>query len=154
MPNGTDQQIEHQQEAAFAREHLMLWMDALEAYARDWDAVFGHRPHYFTQEFWYLLVNCTVSHWRGRPLTVSAAAQHMKSGSNRTREERIKKAVVDGYLLKRKGTADGRESVVVPTDKLSGIMVDHFSRTLKITLDALEGIRVLEASEAQRGRNA
>ena len=119
----------------------MLWMNALEAYARDWDDVFEHRPHYFTQEFWYLLVNCTVQHWQGRPLTVSAAAQQMKSGSNRTREERIKKAVIDGYLTKQKSQADGRESVVVPTPKLSAIMVDHFTRTLKITLDALDSVQ-------------
>ncbi|MGI9322618.1 MAG: hypothetical protein ACR2PJ_03450 [Pseudomonadales bacterium] len=116
-------------------------MDALEAYARDWDAAFDHKPFYFTQEFWYLLVNCTIKHWQGAPLTVSAATQLMKSGSNRTREERIKKAMADGYLMKQQSATDGREFVVIPSNKLSDLMVGHFSRTLQITLDALEAIR-------------
>lgn len=38
----------------------MLWMDALEMYGRDWDETFDNRASYFTQEFWYLLVNCMI----------------------------------------------------------------------------------------------
>ena len=89
------------------RADLVAWMDALEFYARDWDESFGGRPRYFTQEFWYMLVGCLRADWAGHPLTVSQLAHSMKSGSNRTREERIKRAVDDGYLIKEKGADDG-----------------------------------------------
>ncbi len=122
---------------ARSRSDLLLWMDALEKYARDWDETFEHRASYFTQEFWYLLINCMVSDWEGTPLTVSGACQHMKTGSNRTREERIRKAVTDGYLLKRRSQSDAREAIVVPSEKLERLMIDHLERTLNIIIDAL-----------------
>jgi hypothetical protein len=115
-------------------------MDALEYYGRDWDETFDHRASYFTQEFWYLLVNCMVNHWQGTPLSVSGACQQMKSGSNRTREQRIKKAVADGYLVKQKSDVDQREAFVVPSPKLEAAMIAHFERTLRKTLETLENI--------------
>ena len=123
---------------------LQLWAQALEDYARDWDRTFENRPSYFTQEFWYLLVGSMLHNWRGTPLTVSTAAQYMKTGSSRTREERIKKAVVDGYLMKIKHESDGREAYVVPTPKLEEIMVAHLDRTL---LHMAEAIRQLDTLE-------
>jgi len=61
------------------------------------DKTFEHKASYFTQEFWYLLVRCMTHAWNGTPLTVSGACQQMKSGSNRTREDRVRKAVADGF---------------------------------------------------------
>jgi len=111
-------------------QSLFSWIEALEFYARDWDQSFENRPGYFTQEYWYLFVGSTVSYWRGAPLTVSAACQLMKSGSNRTREDRIKRAVDDGYLEKRRADTDGRNALVVPTPKLEAVIRAHFQRTL------------------------
>ena len=122
------------------KQNLLLWMDALEAYARDWDETFEHKPSYFTQEFWYLLVSCMVNQWRGTPLTVSGACQQMKTGSNRTREDRIRRAVADGYLVKRQSESDRREAIVVPSEKLENLMIGHFERTLRITRERLAGI--------------
>ena len=122
-----------------SREQLLTWMKVLENYGRDWDETFSG---YFTQEFWYLLVGCVVANWEGAPLTVSAACQTMKSGSNRTREERIKKAVLDGYLVKEKSMADGREARVVPTPKLDELVMAHFQRTLDMALEKLSESRV------------
>lgn len=116
---------------------LFAWIEALEAYARDWDATFENRPSYFTQEFWYLLVGCMVENLKGQPLTVSAACQRMKTGSNRTREERLKKAVDDGYLVKERGGEDGRVAVVIPTPKLESIMRAHFARTFEKSREVL-----------------
>lgn len=113
-----------------SRERLVDWMDALEFYARDWDETFGSRSAYFTQEFWYMLVGCVRAHWAGIPLTVSQVAHLMKSGSNRTREERIKKAVDDGYLEKIKDNDDGRVTVVIPTAELEQLIIGHLERTL------------------------
>lgn len=71
---------------------------------------------------------------------MSGACQHMKSGSNRTREERIRKAVSDGYLIKRRSESDHREAFVVPSQKLKTLMLGHFERTLKITIDTLRNL--------------
>lgn len=120
-----------------SREDLLLWMDALEAYAVDWDNTFEHKASYFTQEFWYLLVRCMINAWNGTPLSVSGACQQMKSGSNRTREDRIKRAVADGYLVKRQSKFDRREAIVVPSEELEKMMIGHFSRTLDIVNDRL-----------------
>lgn len=124
MDSGVDQQI-------------IAWAQALEAYARDWDDTFENRPGYFTQEFWYLLVGCLIANWRGRPMTMSQACQAMKSGSNRTREERIKKAVDDGFLTKERAGDDGRAALVRPTPKLEALMVGHLRRTREIVGAAL-----------------
>ena len=113
------------------KEHteLINWMDALEYYARDWDETFGGRSSYFTQEFWYMLIGCVRAYWEGQPMTVSQLTQAMKSGSNRTREERIKRAVSDGYLVKVRGETDARAALVHPTDKLEQLVVGHLERT-------------------------
>ena len=121
---------ETQSSGAIPNEVLERWITALVDYAQDWDRTFGNRPDYFTQEYWYLFVGCMTGRWRGAPLTVSAACQVMKSGSNRTREDRIKRAVMDGYLAKEKGGEDGRTTFVVPTPKLEAVMRAHFERTL------------------------
>lgn len=119
------------------RTELVAWMDALEFYARDWDSAFGGRPSYFTQEFWYLLVGCLRADWAGHPLTVSQLAHSMKSGSNRTREDRIKRAVDDGYLVKEKDAADGRNAIVRPTPALEALIIGHLQRTLVRTREKL-----------------
>lgn len=117
---------------------LIVWAKALEDYARDWDETFEKRPGYFTQEFWYLLVGCMIANWNGRPMTMSQACQQMKSGSNRTREERIKRAVDDGFLVKERAGDDGRSALVRPTPKLEQLMVGHLQRTRDIIKTALD----------------
>jgi len=109
---------------------LADWSGFLEDYARDWDRAFDGQPHYFTQEFWYLFVACLRSHWRGTPITVSAACQAMKTGSNRTREERINRAVSDGFLTKAKIGEDRRTTVLVPSERLEDLLRGHLERTL------------------------
>lgn len=120
-----------------AQSDLVAWMDALEFYARDWDECFGGRPSYFTQEFWYMLVGCLRADWAGHPLTVSQLAHSMKSGSNRTREERIKRAVDDGYLVKERGADDGRAAIVRPTPELEALIIGHLQRTLTRTREKI-----------------
>ena len=125
-----------------------LWGEVLENYARDWDRTFNQHPSYFSQEFWYLLMGCMFNNWRGTPLTVSAATQYMKTGSNRTREERIKKAVIDGYLQKVKLHSDGRGTYVVPTEKLETMMRAHLERTLNQASQSLQKIAQVEARQS------
>lgn len=108
----------------------LRWAEVLEAYARDWDETFESRPEYFTQEFWYLLVGVWIANARGAPITVSRACQLMKTGSSRTREDRLKRAVDDGFLVKERDHSDGRAATVKPTPQLDKAMRGHFERTL------------------------
>lgn len=124
-------------ERSLSNERLLAWARVLEAYARDWDATFENRPAYFTQEFWYLLVGSMIAEWQGKPITVGTACQIMKSGSNRTREERIKRAVTDGYLIKERTGDDRRAAIVRPTPKLAQMMRGHFARTYFMAKAAL-----------------
>ena len=127
--------------AAFSHEDgeaMAAWMDVLEVYARDWDKTFDGQPYYFTQEFWYLFVYCMRAAWRGSPLSVSAACQVMKTGSNRTREERINRAVRDGLLEKVKHGEDKRTTVLLPTAQLEERLRGHFRRTLAATRQYLD----------------
>lgn len=110
-------------------DKLVGWMHALEDYARDWDDVFSNHPHYFTQEYWYLFVGVVTSSWQGRPLTISAACQLMKTGSARTREDRLKKAVQDGYIEKFPGDDDKRTMMVKPSPMLEDLIRGHLERT-------------------------
>jgi len=110
-------------------QKLILWMDALEGYARDWDATFNGHAHYFTQEYWYLFVGTVTSMWQGKPLTISAACQLMKTGSARTREDRLKKAVQDGYLVKVRSDDDKRSTFVHPYPELERLIRAHLERT-------------------------
>jgi hypothetical protein len=111
-------------------QEIIDWALVMEAYGRDWDETFDNRPGYFTQEFWYLLILATIAHWRDRPMTMSQACHAMKSGSNRTREERIKRAVDDGYLVKMRDDEDGRNALVLPTARLEALIHGHLDRTL------------------------
>lgn len=122
---------------ALSDDAIIVWAATLEQYARDWDETFDNRPDYFTQEFWYLLVGCLIAQMRGRPMTVSAACQNMKTGSSRTREERLKRAVDDGYLIKETSAHDRRETIVKPTPKLEGAMRAHLVRTHAMVKRAL-----------------
>ncbi len=119
-----------------SEESLIVWMEALEAYARDWDQVFNNHPHYFTQEYWYLFVGVVTSVWEGKPLTISAACQLMKTGSARTREDRLKKAVQDGYLVKVRSEGDKRTTLVKPSATLEQLIRGHLERTYKHTSKA------------------
>lgn len=124
------------EEKTVPEECLIQWMGALEAYARDWDKVFDGHPHYFTQEYWYLFVGVVTSAWQGRPLTINAACQMMKTGSARTREDRLKKAVQDGYLLKERSESDRRTTYVLPSPMLEDLIRGHLERTYRQTAEA------------------
>ncbi len=125
---------------SYSQNDLLTWASVLESYARDWDSSFEHKPSYYTQEFWYLFVSCLASAWRGEPLTITEACQAMKVGSQRTREERIKKAIYDGYLEKQRSQENGREIMLLPTAKLQSVVAAHLERTLNLTRQTLNAL--------------
>ena len=48
---------------------------------------------YFSQEYWYLFTVTLVSHWRQIPLSVSEAHDCIKTGSSKTRQNRLEKLI-------------------------------------------------------------
>ncbi len=140
MSDNSSDQSPRRVDTVHSLESLMVWGEVLELYALDWDQTFGNAPLYFTQEYWYLLVRVTFAALKGQPLTVSSATQGMKSGSNRTREARLQKAVSDGYLLKRRSGEDMRNVYLLPTDHLVKLILGHMDRTLQLTLERLRHI--------------
>lgn len=112
-------------------DSMVRWASFLEDYAKDWDSTFNTNAHYFTQEYWYLLIRCTLSYWQGKPVNVTTACEQMKSGSMRTREERIKKACFDGYLAKQVDEHDHRQIIITPTALLEELVEGHLRRTFE-----------------------
>lgn len=121
---------------------LTQWHSVLDFYAHDWDKTFEYCGTYYTQEFWYLLVDCVIHYWRGEPLTVGNASERMKVGSKRTRDERIKKAEIDGLLERHKHTNDRRETFLIPSNKLQQKIHGHLLRTLEKSLATLSEINL------------
>lgn len=116
---------------------LLRWVRYLCDYATDWDRKFNARSGYFTQEYWSLFVGCVMRHWSGSPVTMSEACQLMLTGSNRTREDRIKRAVLDGFLVKQRSADSGRNAFVIPTPQLEQLMHEHLTHTLQRAREAL-----------------
>lgn len=131
---------------------LLVWMQLLRDYAKDWDRTFDNRAGYFTQEYWYLFVGCLLRYWNDSPATVSEACQLMLTGSNRTREGRIQRAVSDGYLLKQRGNDDERTVRIIPSPRLEKLMREHFARTLRESREAVLATPPGRASTTPRVR--
>lgn len=122
---------------------IVEWAGFLEDYALDWDKTFKSNANYFTQEYWYLLVRCTLRFWQGSPVNVTHACDQMISGSVRTREERIKRACRDGYLIKQAGSSDHREVVILPSEELQNLVKGHLERTLTQAISMLDNSRAI-----------
>jgi hypothetical protein len=127
---------------------IMIWAEAHLACTQDFDRTFRNRSKYFIQEFGYLLTGCYLADLRGSPLTVGAACQIMKSGSARTREARINRAVDDGYLVKERASDDGRAALLKPTDALKRLLMEHFSRTHQIIVEAIDKLESESSSSS------
>ena len=117
---------------------LLPWAEFLVDYTNDWNATFNNRFH--TEEYWYPFVHCLRADWAGRPLTMGEACQAMRTGSNRTRENRIAVAITRNLLEKKKSRSDMRTTLVLPTALLEERLVGHFSRTLLQLLELLQSM--------------
>ena len=117
---------------------LLPWAEFLVGYTNDWNATFNNRFH--TEEYWYPFVHCLRADWAGRPLSMSEACQAMRTGSNRTRENRIAVAITRKLLEKKKSESDMRTTLVLPTALLEDRLVGHFSRTLHQLLELLRSM--------------
>ncbi len=107
---------------------LLPWAEFLIDYTNDWNATFGN--HFHTEEYWHLFVYCLLGCWKGQPLTMGEACSCIRTGSNRTREKRISRAINRGMLTKQKSGHDLRTTFILTTETLEDLLSKHFSRTL------------------------
>ena len=108
--------------------YLVPWAEYLVDYTDDWNATLSNRFH--TEEYWHPFVHCLLASWSGQPLSMGEACQAMRTGSNRTRENRIVIAITRNLLTRSKGETDMRTTLVLPTSALERHLVGHFGRTL------------------------
>jgi hypothetical protein len=108
------------------------WMKLLISYAEDWDATFRtERGIYFTQEYWYLFIECVRADADNKALPRKDALRMMRvSLGEDAKLERIQRAIDDKWLIGEQSTADKRVWLLRPTDKLRKAMNGHLARTL------------------------
>ncbi len=112
----------------FGRDVLVAWMHHMESYGEVWYDDIGR--DYFNQEYWYLLVIAMVRYWRDEPLYIGDACDCMKTGSARTRENRLRRLFDARWLEKAKNPADRRQTCVLPTADMQRVVGAHLRRSL------------------------
>ena len=110
------------------RDTLCLWMRQMEEYGQVWHEDIGR--DFFSQEYWYLLVIAMVHYWRRVPLNIGDACNSMKTGSAKTRENRLRKLLESYWFQKSKSTADKRQTCVTPTPEMLRIVGAHLRNSL------------------------
>ena len=98
------------------RETLIKWIAYMDDYGQRWLDDVG--KDYFSQEYWYLFTVALVSHWQGTPLSVSGACDCTKTGSSKTRQNRLGKLITEHMLFKTKEQADLRRTHLEPTEEI------------------------------------
>ena len=128
--------------------YLVPWAEFLVDYTDDWNATLSNRFH--TEEYWHPFVHCLLAAWAGQPLTMGEACQAMRTGSNRTRENRIVIAITRNLLARSKGATDMRTTLVLPTPALERHLAGHFGRTLAQLQRLLQCLVSRAASDGSR----
>ena len=134
----------------FSRETLQAWMQYMEDYGAAWLADTG--KEFYSQEYWYLVAMTLVRHWRGAPLSVSDACRSMKTGSSKTRENRIKKVIAEHWCIKIKDRADLRRTYLEPTQDMLLLGGQHFRASLDRAVRFLLQQRLLKRSPTELPR--
>lgn len=110
------------------RESLTKWIDSMENYGQSWLNDIG--KDYFSQEYWYLFTITLAYHWRQTPLSISEACDSMKTGSSKTRENRLKKLITEHFFIKIKKQTDLRRTYLEPTKEMLIGGRKHFRNSL------------------------
>ena len=125
-------------------EILIKWVAYMDRYGQRWLDDIG--KDYFSQEYWYLFTVTLVHHWRGTPLSISEACDCMKTGSSKTRQNRLQKLITEHLFFKTKDRADLRRTHLEPTeDMLEGGRM-HFRGTLTEATRFLDEAGLLPSS--------
>ena len=130
------------QAVRFGREILQAWMQYMEDYGAAWLADTG--KEFYSQEYWYLVTMTLVRHWQRNPLNISDAYQSMKTGSSKTRENRLKKVIAEHWCIKIKDQTDLRRTHLEPTEDMLLLGRRHFRSSLGGAVRFLREQRLLE----------
>ena len=130
------------QAVRFGREILQAWMQYMEDYGAAWLADTG--KEFYSQEYWYLVTMTLVRHWQRNPLNISDACQSMKTGSSKTRENRLKKVIAEHWCIKIKDQTDLRRTHLEPTEGMLLLGRRHFRSSLGGAVRFLREQRLLE----------
>ncbi|MCY4153961.1 MAG: hypothetical protein OXF58_01365 [Gammaproteobacteria bacterium] len=126
------------------RQLLTRWIESMEGYGQSWFDDIG--KDYFSQEYWYLFTITLVYHWRQTPLSVSEACDSMKTGSSKTRENRLKKLITEHFFIKIKNQTDLRRTYLEPTTEMLLGGRKHFSNSLGRAIQFLDDARLLASN--------
>lgn len=126
------------------RETLIKWIAYMDHYGQRWLDDIG--KDYFSQEYWYLFTVALVSHWRQTPLSVSEACDCMKTGSSKTRQNRLQKLITEHLLFKTKEQTDLRRTHLEPTEEMLHGGRVHFRSTLTEAIQFLDEAGLLASS--------
>lgn len=116
----------------------------MENYGQNWLDDIG--KDYFSQEYWYLFTITLAYHWRQTPLSVSEACDSMKTGSSKTRENRLKKLIAEHFFIKIKNQTDLRRTYLEPTKEMLLGGRKHFSNSLGKAIRFLDDAQLLSSS--------
>ena len=110
------------------KPYLLPWAEFLIAYTDHWNATFHNR--FPTEEYWYLFSHTLRAHWREKPLTMRETCEQMKTGTIRTRESKIHRAIASNFIERSKRDEDMRSTVLNITPRLESRLSSHFCATL------------------------
>ena len=113
----------------------------MENYGQSWLDDIG--KDYFSQEYWYLFTITLVYHWRQDPLSISGACDSMKTGSSKTRENRLKKLIAEHLFIKIKNQTDLRRTYLEPTTEMLLGGRRHFRNSLGQAIQFLADAQLL-----------
>ncbi|MCY3794293.1 MAG: hypothetical protein OXG51_07950 [Gammaproteobacteria bacterium] len=125
-------------------EILIKWVAYMDRYGQRWLDDIG--KDYFSQEYWYLFTVTLVHHWRGTPLSISEACDCMKTGSSKTRQNRLQKLITEHLFFKTKDRADLRRTHLEPTEEMLDGGRMHFRGTLTEATRFLDEAGLLPSS--------
>ena len=113
----------------------------MESYGQSWLDDIG--KDFFSQEYWYLFTITLVYHWRQVPLSISGACDSMKTGSSKTRENRLKKLIAEHLFIKIKNQTDLRLTYLEPTTEMLLGGRRHFRNSLGQAIQFLADAQLL-----------
>lgn len=126
----------------FGRKTLQAWMQHMEDYGQAWLDDTGRE--FYSQEYWYLVTMTLVCHWRRKPLNVSDAYRSMKTGSSKTRQNRLGKIIAEHWCIKVKDQTDLRRTYLKPTEDMLLLGREHFRSSLGGAVRLLAEQRLLK----------
>ena len=99
------------------RERLSVWMTETLSLTDFIPSLFGRRL--YSWDFVTLMGTVIIYHWRNQPLENETAFASLPGRSRKTRLERVKALIADGWIARVQHGSDRRRTSIVATEKLT-----------------------------------